>query len=250
MEERPRVVVVNGNASYLGGSPTWDPLRGAAPEFAFVEIDVLKCFAGSAVGETIRSAICEELPRSVAVVAYGEAAGLALEALSRAGSRVPLVLICPRVVFKETLPLRIVRALVTSGPGANLLTSISARKHRRLLADESYLRQQMSLIVSPSSISDALIAEAKRRMADPVTASGVTRAAETVRLILRSIDPATVARASKVVALVTRDIAGRYLRYGIEEKVVDGLGATMIENPESVAACLRSVVGQSRDPIS
>jgi hypothetical protein len=67
---------------------------------------------------------------------------------------------------------------------------------------------------------------------------------------LRSIDPATVARASKVVALVTRDIAGRYLRYGIEEKVVDGLGATMIENPESVAACLRSVVGQSRDPIS
>ena len=130
------------------------------------------------------------------------------------------------------------------------MTSISARKHRRLLADESYLRQQMSLIVSPSSISDALIAEAKRRMADPVTASGVTRAAETVRLILRSIDPATVARASKVVALVTRDIAGRYLRYGIEEKVVDGLGATMIEIPESVAACLRSVVGQSRDPIS
>ncbi len=247
MKERPRVIVMNGNASYLGGPPTWDALRGAAPEFEFVEIDVLKCFAGPDMGETIRRAICEDLPGSVAVVAYGESAGLALEAVSRADSRVPLLLISPRVVFKENFTLRVVRSLITRGPGAYLLRRIAAAKHRRLLSDDNYLRQQIGLMVSATSMSDALVTEAKRRMSDPATASGVTQVVETIRLVLRRIDPATIAGSSKVVALVTSDLAGRYLPYGIEEKMVDGSGATMIEDPEAVADCLRSTIdGRAR----
>jgi hypothetical protein len=141
-------------------------LRAAAPEFDFVELDLLDVLPGRDIIASTRDCIEAALRRVQAVV--------------RA----------------ESLRLRLVRAALT-GAGAPLLNAFSRSKRNMLLADELYVRKQLCMLVGNHVIVETLLQEAKARIADPRMDGVTNRAAEVVRGLLRPLDGAIDAATSR-----------------------------------------------------
>ena len=76
-----RVVLISGAAPYLGGPLTWQPLRAAAPEIDFVEVDPLVVAGAADIERHVREAVAEALRDADGIVAHRECCRIALEAV-------------------------------------------------------------------------------------------------------------------------------------------------------------------------
>jgi len=184
--EHGHVVLVAGDAPYLGGPATWLPLRQAASELQFVEVDLLEAADGMDPIDAAREMVRKVLPGALAVVVHGTAAPITIEAIAAIDPSIPVLLVSPRIIARQSLLLRGVRALA-GGIGGNFLNAFARSKQRRLLADEPYIRKQLALLVRNDAIADELMGEAYDRIADPRMDVAVARTAETLRVILRPV---------------------------------------------------------------
>lgn len=233
-------------APYLGDNPTWEPLRRAAPEYEFAEIDTLRHADSPDILESLRSAVTELLPESSAIIAHGAMGAVVLEAVASAGADIPVLLLSPMIATQDSWRLRAVRATLTRGIGGKLLSSFAISKHAKLLNDASYVRKQLLLLVRDEHIDGRLIAKALERLGDPLSAAAVRRTAEVLWLTLRPIDPSVVTSVKRKVVLVERRRAAAYRYRGFDAIEVDGSrSAIMLDAPQAVADTLRTVAPAS-----
>ena len=178
-----RVVVITGAAPYLGGPSTWLPLRQAAPDLSFIEVDTLD-FADSAdISTACRQAILEAARDAHWVVAHNAAAKPAIEALAQCRARSPSCCFLQCSSSVATPALRIVRSVINSNIGRQVLTALARSKQARLLNDRQFLKKQMSLLIGEAHISDAILGEAAERVAD--SAYPRIRSKEPLKLLSR-----------------------------------------------------------------
>lgn len=154
----------------------------------------------------------------------------------------PVILLSPRIIARESLLLRGIRALV-AGLLRNVLANVARGKRRRLLADDSFLRKQLNLLVRNDLISDELVNEARARIADPRMDLIVAQTAEALGEVLTPLD----ARANKAVCrrlvLLGNGAMDRKARARGWGDVVDGAwAAPMLETPHAVADALRAIL--------
>src|SRR5271155_468492 len=95
---KARVLVTTGAAPYLGDNPTWEPLRKAAPEYEFIEIDTLRYADSPDILKSLRLAVTEKLPESSAIIAHGAMGAVALEAVASTATDIPVLLLSPLIV--------------------------------------------------------------------------------------------------------------------------------------------------------
>lgn len=238
---KPRVLVTSGAAPYLGGNPTWDPLRKAAPEYEFVEIDSLQYTESPEMFKALRSAVAELLPGSRAVIAHGSMGAAVLEAVTSAGADIPVLLLSPLIVTRDSRRVRVIRAILTQGMTAKLVVNFAASKHARLLNDTSYVRKQLRLFARDEHIDGELVAKAVERLADPRSATATRRVTDLLRLTLRPIDPYVLTSVKRKVVLVEHGRAAPYRRRGFDPvEVHDSRSAIMLDAPQAVADALRT----------
>jgi hypothetical protein len=227
-------VVTSGAAPYLGDNPTWDPLRRAAPEYEFEEIDTLQYADSPEMFGALRSAVSELLPGTRAVIAHDAMGSVVLEAVAPTGSDIPVLLLSPLVVTRNSLRLRLIRAALTQGIGGKLISSFAISKHAKLLNDTSYVRKQLRLFVCEEHIDRELIAKAVERLADPHSATAVRRVTEVLGLTLRPIDPSVLTAVKHKVVLVERGSSAAYRRRGFDPvEVDDSRSAIMLDAPHN-----------------
>jgi hypothetical protein len=242
-----KVVLITGAAPYLGGPETWKPLRAAAPEFEFVEVDPLIVAGDADMERHVRDAVEAALHDADAVVAHGGAARLALDAVAQTRPTLPAVLLTPMMVLRPTLPLRIVGAVLEWPFVDQLITGYARSKLRRLRADRGYVRRQLGFFVRRDLISDALVDEAQQRLRDPRAASAVERTREFMAAALTPLNPET----DRVVTNKRSVFGGveYYERKKARQKggiiLPNANGAPMIEEPIAVARILRDMLGTS-----
>jgi hypothetical protein len=240
-DNRGRVVLVTGAAPYLGGPATWSHLRECVPEFDFIDVDLLDAATGENIVDAARRRIETALSGAHAIVAHGTAARAAIEAVARVDSSIPVILLSPLIVSRQTILLGLVRVL--AGMGGNTLASIARTKRRRLLVDESYLRKQLNLLVRSDLITDELLNEARARIADSRTDLIVARTAEMLRGVLTPIDPRIDESVSHRMLLLGEGPMDRRARARGGATVVKGAwAAPMLETPLAVAESLRAIV--------
>lgn len=240
------VVLVTGDAPYLGGPSTWRPLREAAPELRFLELDLLDVPRDGDVIDAIRQKLREALLDARAVVAHGTVATVAIEAIASVNPSIPLLLLSPRIITRQSLALRIVRGLVASPAGKALLTAFARSKRKRLLVDESYVRKQMKMLVNDDVVSDTLVREAQMRIADPSMESITDRTAEVLTAILTPIDADTAASiASQRILAGSGPMDRRVRSQGNAIVIAQAKSAPMLEAPKAVAEELRSLLASS-----
>ncbi len=220
------VVLVTGNAPYLGGPRTWLPLRRALPEATFHEIDTLDFADAHDVFDAVRARLQSALQGAHAIVAHGSAAGLAIEAVANVDASIGVVLLAPQYLTRARTPARALTALLAVPALRNALTAFARSKHRKLCRDEDYVRKQLRFMVRDDVLDDALLKEAFERIRDPRTERAVERTADVFLAVLRPIDPSAEA------AVRSRVVLGAPMR-----------SAPMLEAPESVADALRSLGG-------
>jgi hypothetical protein len=242
-----KVVLITGAAPYLGGPETWKPLRAAAPEIEFVEVDPLIVGGGADMERHVRNAVEAALHDADAVVAHGGAARLALDAVARTRPTLPALLLTPMMVLRTTMPLRIVGAMLEWPFVDQLIIGYARSKLRRLCADRGYVRRQLGFFVRRDLISDELVDEAQRRLRDPRATGAVERTREFMASALAPLDPET----DRVVTN-RRSVFGGveyYERKKARQKggiiLPNANGSPMIEDPVAVADILREMLGAS-----
>jgi hypothetical protein len=235
-------LVTTSAAPYLGDNPTWEPLRKAAPEYEFVEIDTLRHADSPDILESLSSAVTELLPESSAIIAHGAIGAVALEAVASAGADIPVLLLSPMIATRDSWRLRAIRATLTRGIGGKLLSSFAISKHAKLLNDASYVRKQLLLLARDEHIDGGLVAKALERLAGPLSAAAVRRTTEVLCLTLRPIDPSVLTSVKRKIVLVERARAAAYRRRGFDAiEVDDSRSAIMLDAPKAVADALRTV---------
>lgn len=238
-----RVVLITGATPYLGGPSTWRPLRQAAPDRVFVEIDPLDFADASDVAEAFRQSVLYAAHDADAVVAHNTAAKPVIEALAQMSRAVPLLLLSPMLFHRSTPLLRALRFTINTRAGRHALTSLVRSKKNRLLTDRQFLKRQILLLVDEARISDALFEEAVERVADPRTARSVERTAEIILEITNPIDPVIDAKVQRRIVLLGTSRLDRKMAARMPGTVVpDVRGAAMIEAPQAVAQALREML--------
>jgi len=234
-----RVLLVTGAAPYLGGPSTWKPLRRAAPDFDFRELDLLDFPPGPDYVADVKRAIGVEAEGCVAIVAHGTVAAIVLEAVRDARLTVPVLLLSPIAVTRDSLLRRLFRALLR-GPLGALLASIALSKRRKLVLDTGYLRKQLALIVRDDAITPDILDEAGLRVADPRME---VFCAHTPQTLLALLTPTTAFEDFRGTALFGQSLMDRKAHKRLRgEQLESAWSAPMIEAPEHVAARLRGVI--------
>ncbi len=75
------VLLLTGSAPYLGGPSTWKPLRDAASDLEFRDLDLLDIPPGSGSTAAIKQAIKAAAEGTSAIVAHGAVAATVLGAI-------------------------------------------------------------------------------------------------------------------------------------------------------------------------
>jgi hypothetical protein len=219
-----KVVLITGNAPYLGGPRTWLPLRRALPDVTFSEVDPLD-FAGCLdMARALRAGLEQALRGANAVVAHGLAAGVAIEAVANVNSAIGVVLLAPGYLARANTAARLMSGLLAVSAVAGTLVTVARSKHNRLLRDDAYVRKQLEFMVRRDAIDDGLVKEAGERIRDPRMRQVIEQTAAVVQAALRPIDPAADA------AVRNRTALGARMR-----------SSPMLEAPEMVASALRSL---------
>lgn len=238
------VVVITGAAPYLGGPSTWLPLRQAAPELAFVEVDALDFANAPDVAEACRTAIRRAAHDAECVIAHYTAAKPAIEAVAQMSRIVPVLLLSPVLVRRRMPLLRVLRSILRTRAWGRALTSLARSKRTRLLHDRQLLKKQMAVLVDEACISDTMLEEAAERTADPRTARSVERTAEILLEIIDPIDSATDAKVQRRTVLLGTSRLDRKTAMRVDAIVLPNVrGAPMIEAPQAVAQALREMLG-------
>lgn len=236
---RNRVLAVTGSAPYLGGESTWRPLREAAPEFQFTDLDLLHIEADGDFSATLKAAIVAAGDGACAAIAHGAAAAPVLEALTQSNCGMPVMLLSPLAVTADSVKLRAIRALLR-GPAGALLTAAARSKREKLLADTAYLRKQLALLVRDDAITAELLHEARERLADARMDAVVDRTAQTLHEILT---PTAAFERFNGVALFGHGPVDAKARRRIPGTLLDSAwSAPMIEAPIEVAEHLRRLL--------
>ncbi len=150
----------------------------------------------------------------------------------------PILLLSPLIVTRDSAALRAMRGLV-GGLGGRALTAFARSKRRKLVTDESYVRKQLMLLVRKDRITADLLREAQARIADPRMDAVTDRTAETLRSVLTPTDVKVSDAASMV--LFGNGPVDRKARRRLTGTVVEGAwSAPMIDTPEVVAQHLRA----------
>ncbi len=240
-----RVVLVTGDAPYLGGPATWARLREAAPEFEFIEVDLMEIAFEERLRDAARSRIESALRGARAIIAHGTAAPIAIEAVSATDPAIPILLLSPRIVMRPS-PLLAAIQTIFSGKGADILNAFARSKHRRLLKNDAYVRKQLALLVRNDLITEELLNDAKARIADPGMEAIVSRSAESLRALLTPIDEHANTAVSKRMVLLGEGPMDRKARFRGGATVLEGAwAAPMIEAPQAVADTLRALISRS-----
>lgn len=246
-ERGGHVVLLTGEAPYLGGPSTWRPLCQAAPEYDYLELDLLGIDAQGDIRSAARAAVQDALFGARAIVAHGTSAAIAIEAVAAIDPAIPVLLISPRIVTKLTPAIRLLRSL-TRGTGARMLTRFAKTKHARLLAHRSYVRKQLQLLVRDDCISEDLLREAQARIADPRMNGIVDRTADALHAVLTPIDTGANQAVRHRAVLLGNGLFDRKARALGHGTIVHGAtSAAMIEAAHVVAQHLRALVGEERD---
>ena len=239
---RQHIVLVTGDAPYLGGPITWSALRGAAPEFDFIDVDLLDAGAGKSLADTARLSIVKALEGSSAIVAHGTACRVAIEAVALVDGAIPMLLLSPRIITRQSLPLSVARNLA-GGICGEVLSLYARRKSRRLLVDDARLRQQLSLLVRSDAVSEDLVDEARSRIADPRMEFISARTGEMVREVLTPIDQRVNEAVLHRLVLFGNGPMDRKMRARWKGQLIEGAwSAPMLEVPQAVAAALRALL--------
>ncbi len=221
-------------------------MRAAAPEFAFVEYDTLALADAANPLVTCRDALAGLLAGAAGIVAHGSAARPALEAVAAVDPDLPIVLLSPLLVTRMTAWLRVFRAVIGSPPGRSLLQRYGASKQQRLAGDVAYVRKQLLLLGGEAAASDALVAEAQTRLADPRTERVAARSAELLLAITQPISAQLNAAVTHRTVLVGEGVLDRKTPRRMTATVVAGsTGALMLDRPDVVAAALRTLLAQA-----
>jgi hypothetical protein len=238
-----RVVLITGATPYLGGACTWRPLRQAAPDLDFVEIDALDFANASDLAESCRQAILNAARDADGIVAHNTAAKPVIEALAQMSGAPPVLLLSP-VLFRRSSPLlRVLRFVIKTRLGRQALTSLARSKKTRLLTDRHFLKKQILLLVDEAHITDALFEEAVERTRDPRTARSVERIVEILLEITNPIDPAIDAKVQRRTVLLGTSRLDRKTAARMPATILpDVHGAPMIEAPQAVAQALREML--------
>ena len=234
----PVVVLVTGAGPYLGGPATWKPLRDAAPEFAFRDVDLMA--SGGRI-DAVRDMLRAALHDADAIVAHGTAAGTVLDLVAAEQRSMPALLLSPLVVFRATPALHALRAFLRVG-GASLITAAARKKLVRLRVSRDAVAEELRGLVCPDRLSDALVDEACARIADPRTASVVERTGDVLRAVTRPVssDAAGVRR----IVLASDDELGRKLARRMQVRLLQGSrSAVMIDDPRAVREALHELLG-------
>jgi hypothetical protein len=238
-----RVVVITGAAPYLGGPSTWLPLRRAAPDLTFVEVDTLDFADSRDISIACRQAILEAADDTDCLVAHNAAAKPAIEAVAQMSRPPPILLLSPILVKRNTPALQIARFVLGSNIGRQVLTALARSKQSRLISDRQYLKQQLALLIDEGHITDAMLEEAAARVADPRTARSVERTAEVVLAVADPIDPAVDAKVQRRTVLLGTSPLDRKTATHILGTVLSTVrSAPMIEAPDVVARILHELI--------
>jgi hypothetical protein len=218
-------------------------LRQAAPDLSFIEVDTLD-FADSAdISIACRQAILEAARDAHCVVAHNAAAKPAIEAIAQMSRSLPVLLLSPMLVRHTTPALQVVRSVINSNIGRQVLTALARSKQARLLNDRQFLKKQMSLLIGEAHISDAILGEAAERVADRRTAHAIERTAEVALEITKPIDPAVDAKVQlRTVLLGTSPLDQKTAARMQATVLPDVWSAAMIEAPDVVAQALRELL--------
>ncbi len=181
--QRGHILLLTGSAPYLGGASTWKPLRDAAQDLEFRDLDLLELPPGGASTTAMKQVIKTAAEGAAAIVAHGAVAAIVLETVNDFSLTVPVLLLSPIPITKDSLKLRFFRALLR-GPIGNILASVATSKRRKLLNDAGYLRKQLGFVVREDAITPELLQEAHERVADPRMEAFCTSTAETLLTIL------------------------------------------------------------------
>lgn len=242
-ETAKSVVVITGAAPYLGGPSTWLPLRQAAPELTFAEVDALDFANAPDVAEAGRDAIRRAARDAGCVIAHHTAAKPAIEAVAQMPGHIPVLLLSPVLVRRRTPLLRVLRSVLGVRLLREALVSAARSKRERLLHDREFLKKQMLLLVDSKCVSDALLQEAEERIADPRTARSVERTAEVLLELTSPIDSAIDAKVERRAVLLGTSRLDRKTAARVSATVLPGVhGAAMIEAPHAVAQALRELL--------
>ena len=237
------VVLVTGAAPYLGGPQTWKPLREAAPEFDFMEVDLLECAGHASVVDDARTRISDALSGARAIIAHGTVAAVSIEATAFVNPAMPLLLVSPRMITKNSLALSALRHLFRSRAGSLAITRFAQSKYTKLLSNPTYVRKQLKLLVGENAISAKLLGEACLRIADHRTRKIVDKTAEVLCSALTPLDAGINAAVTKRSVLVGGGKLERKIRAQGHCTVIRGVySAAMLEAPRAVAEHLRRLL--------
>jgi hypothetical protein len=237
------VVLITGAAPYLGGPHTWKPLRDAAPEITFVEIDALVVAGDRNMELHVREAVEAALRDADGIVAHGGVCRVVLEAVARVRSDMPVLLLSPMMVQRRTTFVRVARVVFGSPIVQSMLTRFARSKLRKLRANRGYVRRQLGFFVRRDLISDALVDEALARLRDPRSTAIVDRTAEFLMSALVQLDPAVDSAVRNRRTLVGGDMSDRRMASRTGATVLPNAnGSPMIEEPQTVAAVMRELL--------
>ncbi|MBV9102282.1 MAG: hypothetical protein JO060_01760 [Candidatus Eremiobacteraeota bacterium] len=232
------IVLLTGGAPYLGGPRTWQPLRDAAADLEFRDLDPLDVSVRDDFSAAVKNAITSAADGAAAIVAHGAIAGAALEAIAKSRANTPVVLLSPIAVTKDSAFLRAFRAAL-NGPLGAFLTAAARSKRKKLLTDELSLRRQMERLVRSDKISDALFQEARGRLADPRMDAFVQRTPQILRALLT---PSTAVAQFKGASFFGHSPMDRKVRKRVCGTLLEAAwSAPMLEAPESVANHLQQI---------
>ncbi len=239
----PRVVVITGDAPYLGGPSTWAPLRACAPDLEFVAVDTLTFADAADIGAAAEDALTAALRDADAAIAHSTAARPLIHAVSRVRPELPVLLLSPMLLPRDAAHVRFVRAVVRSPLLARLLARYARSKHCRLTEDHDYVVKQLQLLVRSDRLSDALVSEAQARIRDPRTARAAERTADVVAYALTPVDPAADAAVRNRRTLVGSDVIGQKTAKRMPCTILPSVTRTpMIEAPDAVVQVLREML--------
>lgn len=242
-EHRSRVIVLTGAAPYLGGPQTWEPLRLAAPEIDFAEIDTLAFAQCPDIGTALRNRIAEDLHQADGIVAHGSTARIAVEAVAAVDPSIAVLLLSPQLLTRTTPIVAAVRALLAGPLGKAALLFAARTKHRRLGSHRNAVRKELAAIVAGDAIRDSLVDEAARRIADPLTARAVERTHEVVRLALEPVDAEDFDSLMHVAVILGTGPMERWRQENGTATIVEGArSAPMLDAPRVVAGTLRRLL--------
>ncbi len=233
------VLLLTGSAPYLGGPSTWKPLRDAASDLEFRDLDLLDIPPGSGSTAAIKQAIKAAAEGASAIVAHGAVAATVLGAIDDFRHSIPVLLLSPVAITRDSLRLRFLRTLVR-GPLGKLIDSYAASKMSKLLKDYDYLRKQLAFVIQEDAITEELLQEAQVRLAD---ARMEAFCAHTSGTLLAVLTPTGAFERFNGLALFGNSSMDRKARKRIPGTVLaTAWSAPMIEAPKQVAEYLYTLL--------